>query len=59
MDLNLAPLPLGFGATSVWGWRGARFKLGFGLDFPWRRIGADFGREDGLASDDHLGSAGC
>jgi hypothetical protein len=22
MDLNLAPLPLGFGATSVWGWRG-------------------------------------
>jgi hypothetical protein len=29
------------------------------LDFPWRRIGADFGREDGLASDDHLGSAGC
>jgi hypothetical protein len=24
MDLNLAPLPLGFGATSVWGWRGAR-----------------------------------
>jgi hypothetical protein len=24
MDLNLAPLPLGCGATSVWGWRRAR-----------------------------------
>ena len=34
-------------------------KFGFGLDFPRMVIGADFIREDGLASDDHFGSAGC
>jgi hypothetical protein len=27
MDLGLAPLPLGFGATQVWGWRRARFGI--------------------------------
>jgi hypothetical protein len=35
MDLNLAPLPLGCGATSVWGWRRARLGLAprpFGID---------------------------
>ena len=44
MDLGLAPRPLGFGATSVWGWRcaglGSRGMLSGQCEAPGPRFGA-------------------
>ena len=46
MDLGLAPRPLGFGATSVWGWR--RAELGLGAAHA--SLAADFHGDDELGS---------